>query len=319
MTPQARFVVLPFAVAFPKSDVAGTIRALGCVRRCKSQCMEAVPGHSHWTQLVHKKSLLPAAHLLLNAKCNKGVKMMVWILRIILSSSPFQAQVRALAQPRAAGSSLGSPGWTRANYGWSPSTTAVGPCSISIPPSRVCLGSPGKQLHALHVSFPFCSTDFLHILLSKLLHWQCSLSPYPGFPNRGATGASCDSHCGFQLLQTKLQTLCLKAHPKMMGDFNSSMTSGQPSAAARLTLMPLNCSDMSLITKPMPRNCSWNKSWPKGSFQRVFNPLFSNLWPSGCCTIPPGSLRGLQPLTASPGPGTATQNEEPYPKFRPLE
>lgn len=215
--------------------------------------------------------------------------------------SSFPSTGESPSPARAAGSSLGSPGWTRANYGWSPSTTAVGPCSIGIPPSRVCLGSPGKQLHALQVSFPFCSTDFLHILLSKLLHWQCSLSPYPGFPNWGAIGASCDSHCGFQLLQTKLQTLCLKAHPKMMGDFNSSMTSGQPSAAARLTLMPLNCSDMSLITKPMPRNCSWNKSWPKGSFQRVFNP----------CSLTCGLLGAAQPLLGHWGDCSHSQLLQP--------
>lgn len=106
----------------------------------------------------------------------------------------------------------------------------------------------------------------------------------------------------------------------MMGDFNSSMTSGQPSAAAWLTLMPFNCSDKSLVTKPMPRNCGWNKSWPKASFQRVFNPLFCNFWFPGCCTTSPGSLRGLQPPTASPAAGTATHiNEELYPKCRPLE
>lgn len=31
VTQQAHFVVVPFAVAFPKPDAAGTIRALGCV------------------------------------------------------------------------------------------------------------------------------------------------------------------------------------------------------------------------------------------------------------------------------------------------
>lgn len=48
---------------------------------------------------------------------------------------------------------------------------------------------------------------------------------------------------------------------------------------------------MSLITKPTPRNCGWNKSWPKASFQRVFSPPFSHLWLPGCCTTSPGSLR----------------------------
>lgn len=57
MTQQAHFVLMPFAVVFPKSDVAGTILdvfedATGSAWR---QCQDAPTEH----MLVHKKSLLP--------------------------------------------------------------------------------------------------------------------------------------------------------------------------------------------------------------------------------------------------------------------
>lgn len=136
-------------------------------------------------------------------------------------------------------------------------------------------GLPREAAACSRFKFPILQHS---CLLCKLFHWQCSLSPYPTFPNGEAMGASCDWHSGFQLPQTKLQTLCLKAHPKMMGQFNSSVASDQRSSAACLTVMWFNCSDVSLITKPMPRNCSWNKSWPKASFPRIFT---LNLWLPG--------------------------------------
>lgn len=83
---------------------------LGCVWRCKRQCLEAVPGRPHWTHACAQEKPSPTACFLLNTKCNKGTKMMVWVLIITFSNSLFQAQVRLPAQPRAAGSTLVSLG-----------------------------------------------------------------------------------------------------------------------------------------------------------------------------------------------------------------